>query len=296
MLARLQRWWHGADAGAAARRARQRRDGAARTPTPGAATRSAQWPAVRVQLVQAVWGRGFAGPGGADRAVDLVKGCGLTKADTVLDIGPGAGGGPLAITTRFRNYVVGHVGNPALAAQATRLAESYGVTDRLEYDATDFETLTVKSGLYRTVLVRDVLHRVANKERLLGQAAAALRDEDGEMILAGLICDGDMSSPAIAEWVAAERSAVRPWTLPGLRSCLASLSLTLRTEEDETAWYRCRVQQAWRNYRDEVADRDLPAEAREILLGEANIWARRLAAIDAGLLGYRRLLAVRRGD
>lgn len=256
--------------------------------------RAQEWSETRKKVVQALWTPGFVVPGGSDYVEDLVAGCGLTAAETMLEMGVGMGGGSRAVIGRFGNYVTGYERDPNLAAEARKQAVAYDVDSKLEVVNAEPGSFKPKRNYFRAALLREVLYTVEDKEELIRKVATSLKEGESQLIITDLLFEDDPDSPELARWKAAEPQPVYPWTLDALKKCLAAQKVMVRTATDESDAYRRMVIGGWRDYLATLDGGSLSREDGRQIVHEAEFWARRIAAIDAGALRYVRVVGIAR--
>lgn len=298
---RLLAWWQGYDAdyfasklasekSAADRLAEQRTFQSVFDP---AENQTGEWSEVRAKLVQDIWTRGCIVPGGDEYAADLMAGARLNAAETMLEIGIGFGGSTRAIIERFQNYVTCHERNPALVKAVRRQAIEHNVADKLEIIQSDLEKVKFKGGYFRAALLREVLYTIEDPAVLLEKVKNALKSGESQIVITDLMFDRESTAPASAQWMKAEPVAVYPYSLNELTATLTRLGFTIRTEEDESALYRRMIIDAWKSYLTTLDTESLPPELGRQIVHEANFWAARIGALDAGALRYVRVVGVR---
>lgn len=298
---RLHAWWEGYDVATAPRRAKAPAD--EEPPARGAEDfdamfeaekkRASEWSPTRMKVAQELWTPGFVVPGGAAYVEELVNGCGLSAAETMLEIGVGLGGGTRAIIGRFGNYVTGYERDALLASEARKQAITHNLDSKLEVINADPDKLKLKKHYFRAALVRDALFTVEKKEALLQKVVASLKEGQAQMVITDLMFDAKSEAPELQRWIAAEPQPVYPWSLDGLRGALGKLKVVARTAEDESERYRGMVIKAWKDYLDKVDSETLTSEIGPQVVHEAEFWARRLAAIEAGVLQYVHVVGVK---
>lgn len=299
VMRRLHAWWEGYDVDAmaapkgGARRKANDRDNAAFDEMFEAEKKRDEWSATRKKVVQDLLTAGFIVPGSTGYVEELVNGCGLSAAETMLEIGVGMGGGTRAIIGKFGNYVTGYERDPALAEEARKQAVTYDIDSKVEIVTAEPDKLKLKKDYYRAALIRDVLFTVENKEALLEKVVTSLKKGEAQMIITDLMFEDDPASPELVSWMDAEPDPVYPWTLDDLKKALGKLKVIPRIANDESERYRKMVVSSWKEY---LARLDGASPSPEIgmqIVHEAEFWARRLAALDAGKLRYVRVVGVR---
>lgn len=255
--------------------------------------RESAWSETRRQLAQEIWSHGFIVPGGTDYIEKLVNGCSLTAAETLLEIGVGMGGGARTIIGKFGNYVTGYERDENLAAAARRHAVTYDIDDKLDVEVLPFEKLRLKSKYFRAALVRDVLYTVKDKAALISAVGSSLKKGDSFLILTDFLFDADDESDELAAWKEVEELPVYPFTKAELVKTLERAGIRPRIVDDESEDYCAMVIDAWSEFMATLNGPDVsPAMARE-LEREGEYWARRVAALKAGVLRYYRIEAVK---
>ena len=255
--------------------------------------RASEWSPTRMKVVQDLWTPGFIVPGGPAYVEDLVNGCGLSAAETMLEIGVGLGGGTRAIIGRFGNYVTGYERDASLASEARKQAITHNMDSKLEVINAEPDKLKLKKNYFRAALLRDALFTVEKKEVLLEKVVASLKEGEAQMVITDLMFDAKSESPELQRWIAAEPQPVYPWSIDAMKGSLAKLKVVARTAVDESDLYRAMVIKAWKDYLDKVDSETLTSETGPQVVHEAEYWARRLAAIEAGVLQYVHIVGVK---
>jgi ubiquinone/menaquinone biosynthesis C-methylase UbiE len=249
-----------------------------------------------MDVVQNLWTPGFIVPGGAEYVEELVNGCGLSAAETMLEIGVGLGGGTRTVIGRFGNYVTGYERDAALASEARKQAITHNMDSKLEVISVEPDKLKLKKNYFRAALVRDVLFTVEKKDVLLEKVAVSLKEGlQAQMVITDLMFDGKTEAPELKRWAAAETAPVYPWSLDALKASLGKMNVVPRTAADESDRYRRMVVKAWKDYLDKIDGETLSSDIGPQIVHEAEFWARRLAAIEAGVLQYVRVVGVKSG-
>jgi hypothetical protein len=298
---RLLAWWQGYDAeyfasklasdkSAADRLAERRSFQSVFDP---AEKQADEWTEVRTKLVQDIWTRGCIVPGGDAYAADLMAGSRLNAAETMLEIGIGFGGSTPAIIERYQNYVTCHERNPALASAVRRQAIEHRVADKLEIIQSNLEKVKFKSGYFRAALLREVLYTIEGKDVLLEKVRNALKSGESQIVITDLMFDGETAAPGSRPWAKVEPVRVYPYSLDELTTALTRLGFTIRTAEDDSGVYRRMIIDAWKSYLTTLDTESLPPDLGRQIVHEANFWAARIGALDAGALRYVRVVGVR---
>lgn len=291
---RLRAWWNGYDPDVAPVRRGTRIRETDGEDTSGEADRAAAgWTAERRALAEAVWTPGFIVPGGTAYVEELVNGCGLTAAETLLEIGVGMGGGTRTIIARFGNYVTGYEPDAALAEEARRQAVTHDMEGKLEVFSVPFDEFKVRTGFFRAALLRDVLFAEEDKCGLLEKVCVGLKAGESHVVITDFVRAAEADSEALAAWERGEPGGARAWSLEELVSCLKKCRVKIRMEEDQSERYCQMVSAAWADYLATLKDKEVSEEFGRQVMEEAAYWTRRVAAIETGALRYVVVKAVK---
>lgn len=299
---RFHAWWNGYDVDAARSRQRaaqesrsapERDESGGDAPTGAAGGRTSDWDAVRRKMAEDVWSPGFIVPGGNAYVEELVNGCGLTAAETLLEIGVGMGGGTRTIIAKFGNYVTGYESDPQLAEEARRQAVAFDMDGKLEVISVPFDSLQVRRSFFRAALMRDVLFTVEDKEPLLETVCSGLKSGESHLVISDFMRAPDGEGPALKAWMEGETNEVYPWTLAELKSCLKHCAVKFRIEEDQSERYCQMVATAWSEYLATLKGKEVSEALGHRVMKEAAYWTRRVAALESGALRYYVVKAVK---
>jgi hypothetical protein len=86
-----------------------------------------------------------------------------------------------------------------------------------------------------------------------------------------------------------QKEPVQPylWTVDQLVNALKKRKLDVRTNEDITDMQRRLILRALGHFLEHLESHTMDIETKRIVLDEVELWARRMAAFDAGLRVYR---------
>lgn len=296
---RLHAWWEGYELPAGTDAAEpsesdqpldaEATDGNMPFPTPEPGT---LWGEERRQLVQILWGKGLVHPGGTEYACDLVSGFSLNPAVSMLEVGAGLGGGTRAIVEKFKAYVDAFEMDEHLAREGMLISKINSVTDKAPIQHLDIKTLDLKEGYYEGALIRDTLYTVKDKAELVRKVVSALKPYC-QIVITDLVRASASTGPAMESWMAAEPEEVYPWSVDQAQQCFSSMNVLTRITADESDEYRARVLSGWSKFMHQIETHPLGRDLIVPLVNEAELWARRIAAIDSGDLRYFRFLGVK---
>ena len=257
------------------------------TPEPGKL-----WGEERRKLVQMLWGQGLIHPGGIDYACDLVSGFSLNPAVSIVEVGAGLGGGTRAIVEKFKAYVDAFEMDEDLAREGMLMSKINSVSDKAAIQHLDIKTLDLKDKYYEGALIRDTLYTVEDKAELVRKVVRAVKPYC-QIVITDFVRASESTGPEMESWMAAESIEVHPWSVDQTQQCLSSMNVLTRITVDESDDYRARVLSGWSNFLHRIETQPLGRDLIVPLVNEAELWARRIAAIDSGDLRYFRFLGVK---
>lgn len=292
---RLKAWWHGHEL-FLKRRAQAagplgQKDDLRRRVT-GYRDPERPWETPRVRMLQAVWGEGFTGPGGPDHALELVKPLGLGPEMSMLHIGAGLGGPARAFVEAFGVWVAGVECDHELAEAGMSLSTLAGMAKRAPITPLQLQRFELTPNSLDVILANEILFAVIDKHRALREIEQALRVR-GQFLFTDYVLNqrGQEDDPALQAWAKKEPLTPHLWTAREYARILAEYKLDIRITEDVTDTYRSLALQGWANYTEAVSETELDPEVAACLVQEADLWTRRIAAFNSGLLRVYRIYA-----
>ena len=95
------------------------------------------------------------------------------------------------------------------------------------------------------------------------------------------------------KWVEAEPGKAMPWKQDEVKKCFDTLNVLTRITTDQTAEYQSRALRGWDRFIQKFDGGKLTRELTIPLVQEVEVWARRMAAMDAGVLHFYRFVGVK---
>ena len=289
---RFLAWWEGIDLGS--RLANRPLAGPApKREEP--AIRLEEWETPRLRVKQAIWGDGFHAPGGGELALELVKPFALNKTMSVLDFGCGSGGGTRAIAKEFDIWMTGVERDGDLYQAAKALSKRAGMERRAEilrYDSNDFAS---RPGGFDCILSMEALHAFEQREILLSKLENALKNRGQIQVTDFALAPGAVADHPLLV------SAFGPngpdlWQHTEYEKRFKELNFDLRISEDMTDRYREMVIAALMRIPQTSVAIATARAFPEAFIEEVERLARRIGAIDMGLLKIRRLYGIKLGS
>lgn len=300
LWARFKAWWEGTEPealnrpGAPAKPAAKRDTKALHMDAGPAADPSTWWSPERVEIHGTLWGEGFLEPGGSDRVLALVKPLALTNHMTVVDMIAGLGGGMRAIVREYGNWMTGLEPDPRLAEQGMASSADKKMATRAPVHAYDPMTVNLPDRKFDVALLRDRVFQIKEKRRLLGSIRKGLKP-NGQLVLTDLVLADTAAPnmPALKTWLSAEVVKAEPWAMRDYRYALEELGFEVRYFEDDTEFYKNAAVEGWKMFMKVLRKQQgLSRTYVSTFLQEADLWQKRLKAIESGELRFLRVQAL----
>jgi SAM-dependent methyltransferase len=297
LRARLHAWWEGyimPNPPKLSGLPKKTAEKATAEPASVPAARKDAWSPERIVVGQLIWGDGFTFPGGGEFAADLAKALIVDKRATVIDIGCGLGGGTRTIVERYGAQAHGFDLSPELAKAGDGLSAKAGLDLRAPIARFDLSAPDWKKGHYDAALVRNVLSIVTDKVALVRHVADTLKRGGRLVLLDWALADDEKQGTAFSAYVEGEPNPPYLGTLEQLVFLIESAGFTVRTGEDYTDAFRPIVLEGWSRIGTMVGKGMLNPTEGKALLHEAQLWARRVAALQSGELRVARIEALKK--
>ena len=293
---RLKAWWEGYEV----QPPRQRKRPQHQTKT-GHDVRAPEadvpWDDARISLVQEVWGRGLDRPGDRDHITGLCAPMGMDSSMSVLDLGAGLGGGTRAICRAYDCWMTGVEPDPQLAEVAHKLSERAGLTRKAAIHQSSLDDPELKPRGYNRIFAKESFFRVTDKVTLLDRLEEALKPGGQLLFTDYVVLDSTVQeSEAIQAWRECERTPVTLYSVDDYQDALKDRKLKIPVAEDVTEQVAATIQHAWASYMHEAQDSGRIRELGGLVLKEAELWTRRLRALQNGDLRVYRFHALKKDE
>jgi SAM-dependent methyltransferase len=244
------------------------------------------WSPQRIEAAERIWGRDFVVPGGAAFTIQLAKPFGAGPQTSLCDLHAGLGGGTRAIAKTFGVWVTGLEPDPDLADAANRRSRAQALDRKAPIQTYDPAGLALAPESFDGAFAREGFCQVADKQRLLDGVVAGLRDR-GQLIFTDLVLADKAGASAGLE------AGADPWPIGRMAEALAERRLDVRIRQDITTLYRGLVRAGFKTLLGDIQRGTIGRPALAPVLAEAERWARRVAALDRGLLRCYRFHAIK---
>ena len=285
---RFSAWWHGDDISAYVEPAPVLED------ENGPVVDTAPWGPRRAALAKHLWGESFLEPGGAASARRLFAQIMPTSKQSVLDLTAGMGGTALTLAKDLNLWMEALEPDPFLAAQASEIAELYGLEEQVPVAQLDLRKTGIAEDKYNLIYSRERLYSIPEKLQILEAAAKGLK-QGGQLMLTDLMVpkSDNMDSDAFRSWVRSEPEWPEPWTLSLYTKTLENLGLKVASRQNLTKHYLNDSSAGWQRMSRILEREDFNSDLADQLMREGDIWMARTRALEAGDLSYCRIVAWR---
>ena len=244
------------------------------------------WDATRIEVAEAIWGKGFTTPGAEELIPDLVKPLGLNPAMSLLNLGAGLGGAARSMVAKYGCWVSGLEASKTLIEVGTIRAHEAGMAKQASLEPFDPEAFRYPKRV-DCVFAKEVFYAVANKEQLFDGVEQAIKP-GGQLLFTDYVLDGRGTlGPAVLAWMANEPAEPHLWTLDRLGEALQQRNFDLRITEDISDTHRALILQGISGLTERLARVSLSPRAKLAVVEEVELWARRVAALSEGIRLYR---------
>lgn len=256
------------------------------------------WDEKRIDVAQLIWGRGFCGPGGPEHVIAISKLLTLTPEMSMMHLGAGLGGPARALAEAFGVWVTGYETSPSLVAAGSELSAMAGMAKKAPMTYLDLSSPQPFERKYDRVMIDGFLSLVADKQDLLTRVEESLKPDGLCLITDYFLADEKtLTHPAYREWVAGEPRNLTLVRVEELREILQRCGYHVRVDDNLSAEYVSLIDQTWTGA-DKIVS-DLLAQPGQnhlvnVVIKEAELWARRARLLREGHITYRRLLAAKR--
>lgn len=288
---RLKAWWEGYDLKLPAAEAKNAKTHEVRAPD-----KKVPWSDGRIGLVQEVWGDGFDRPGGEKFVIELLKPVGLDSSMNVLELGAGLGGATRAIAKTFDVYTTGMETDANLAQVGDELSNIAGLGKKAPVEQQDLSFIELKQRGYDCVFSKEAFFTVPDKTMLLDAIEQGLKPGGHLLFTDYVLVDSRADSQELQAWREMDPVRVALWSASDYRDALNDLQLDIPISEDITARTAGMIKKNWGTYMAAAKDSGKLAEHGETVLEEAELWTRRLRALEAGELRVYRFHAMKKKD
>lgn len=286
---RLLAWWEGYDVDSWLDRMVGTKDDDYADAAPQEKTGSNKrplWSASRIEVVELIWGPGFATPGGQDYIPQLVKPLGLNPAMSVLDLGAGLGGAARLMVEEYGTWVTGLEANKVLSDAGMDRSIMQGMSKQAPIGVFDPDTFELTKR-FDCIFSKESFYTIKDKTRLMHTVLKGLKPR-GQLLFTDYVVDpANADESALQAWRASEPAPPTPWTIFDYKQIFAEMGMDVRIVEDITGQQKSMILEAWARFADVLKEKRADRDTLMEMFREAELWSRRVAAFDRGLRVYR---------
>lgn len=188
-------------------------------------------------LLQAVWGRGFLSPGGAEEIGRLIGSANLQGA-SVLDIGSGAGGAALTlIRAHHAAFVTGIDVEDTVLTEARALIAAEGQTNCIGFAKVVPGPLPFPPCTFGIVFSKDSLVHIPDKGPLMAEVFRVLKPGGRFIASDWLIGHDGPPSPEMAAYIAAEDLDFGMTSAKGFAKAMQDVGFEGISTNSRNAWH-----------------------------------------------------------
>ncbi len=247
---------------------------------------SAVWQAKAGEVSEKMWGQDFILPGDDAVTALLMTPLAVTKDMHILDLSAGLGGRMRKAHKEYGVALTGMEQDADIAKRGLELsvASALGKKAALEpYNPTEIKPAQKYDG----VLAREIIYRVADKEKFI-QSIAGYCKPKAQVSFTDYIVNVEMrDQPAIVAWRAFEQGA-DPSSLVDMAALWGKAGISIRVHDDQTDFYKKEIKNGLISLTRFLASGVVPdAETKKTINKQIALWAHRMAALESGLKFYR---------
>ena len=284
---RLSAWWEGEDAGdeQAAGGGGQFDDGGE------GSTDGAGWPAPRLAAAQMPFGEGCTFPGSASAITQLIEPLQLDEGMDVVDIGAGIGTAARIIAQETGANVEALEMDPGQLELAQQFAEQAGLGDRVTTVEGILGNCAIEPGSRDAIFGRETLLGVADKDAAFLEMWSLLKP-GGQILLVDFIAKSPVGIKEDAlEWAKFEKMKPHMVTMDQIKQGLSAAHLDVHKAEDISDAFCSHILRGLAGLTDTLKQGSVPKDQRPWVMWEVELWARRVATLQAGNIGFCRFHA-----
>lgn len=296
---RLKAWWEGEilkDAKPAKKDKKKKTKKAAKAKAPApkpAAPVAAPAPApvepppavmTKSEILQMLWGEGYALPGGAQFTQKLTKDIELADGERCLDISAGLGGDACALAQQRKVVVEAFETDAELMENSRAIVTRAGLKDAVILSQGDAATNPFADQAYAAIFARENLLTQPDRKKLMANIVPALRPEGSIIITDFMLADRSSDNEVVKSWCESEPVKPVPFTMDEYSELLAENHLAVGECNDLSEDYIKFIHEGWKRLHSFLQTAKLSPETATMLIGEGNMWLARCKALESGQL------------
>lgn len=246
----------------------------------------------RAELLQILWGEGYALPGGEAFTEQLMDGLVFPGDHPCLYLTAGLGGAARWICGYHNIPVEAIELDPELAAAGHELSIAAGMKDAAPVICEDATLKTFPDQTYTAIIAREMMFTVADRKKLLSNLVPSLRKQGTIVLTDFMLTDRSTGNPDMKAWREAEPMRALPYTVEEYSELLDENKFAVKSCDDLSDQYIGFIQAGWQRLHTYLQSAKLSPESATMLMDEGHLWLARCKALQSGQL---RLINIRAG-
>lgn len=244
----------------------------------------------RAEMLQMIWGEGYALPGGEEFTAKLLSGLELPAGTPCLDITAGLGGDAIAIASQHNIVVEAVEVDPELAEAAKSFSFMNGAGQLAPITCADPQSHSFNAKAYSAIYARETLFTVPDRKKLMANVVPSLMPLGNIILTDFMLTDRKSGVPEMKAWRDAEPVRPLPYTVEEYTELLDENRFSVRGCEDLSAEYIRFIQAGWKRLHTCLQTAKFSPETAAMLMNEGNVWLARCKALESGQL---RLISIK---
>ena len=254
------------------------------------------WPAPRLAAAQLLFGEGCTFPGSKEAIIQLIEPLKLNDTQAVVDMRAGIGTATRIIAQETGAKVDGLELDPAQLELATRLAVQAGLGDKVAMLEGAIGRCNIEPDSRDAVFSRGALLGLAEKDAAFLDIWTMLKP-GGQVLLADFMAKtANEAKDDAADW--AKFKKMKPYlaTVDQIRQGLSAAHLDVHELEDRSEQFCSHILRGLAGLATTLKQGSVPKDQRPWVMWEVELWARRIAMLQAGNIGFYRVHASKSAD
>lgn len=251
------------------------------------------WPPERLRLIERLWGLGHSMPGGDDYILDQFRVFSPNSAMSMLQVGAGLGGDGRSLALNFGTWVTCIESSKPLIELGMKESYKHGMEKKAPLVHFDPAKMKVRPNAFDVVFSRLGLHTMADKQKTIEQMASGVKPS-GHLLLFEMVPGEKADAAALESWARNEPKQPHLISGPKMAELIREQDLDLRVVQDVSPEYRRMVMMGFAKMMASLKKKDLKEDKAlaKALMREAEMWMRRMALMDTGVLRIVRFHAL----
>ena len=251
----------------------------------------AGWPAPRLAAAQMLFGEGCTFPGSKFAITQLIEPLQLNQDMTVVDIGAGIGTATRIIAQETGASVAGLELDPGQVELAQHFADETGLAHQVTLLEGALGNCAIDPDSRDAIFGREVLLGVADKATAFMDMWAMLKP-GGQILLVDFVAKTPAGTKEDAdEWAKFEKMKPHMATMDQIKQGLSATHLDVHKADDISDAFCSHILRGLAGLTDALKQGSVPKNQRPWVMWEVELWARRVATLQAGNIGFYRFHA-----